>query len=621
MITVSSSHAPSVNYFAHEAYFGAGVWVGGLARRLGIEGEVVRKHDFECLRFGLAPDGTPLLQNAGKRTADGRGLPHPLTQITFNSPKDVAFLAAMFPERRAEILKAHRDAVFATARYIEENLCFVRLGKGGKRFARARMCAALFEHANARDFMPHIHTHLVVTPAGLSLDRRTRRIAERVLFRAQKALSALYDAELSKNLRALGLRTVPLEVGFRVEGVPDEARRLLSTRRAEIVAELNARGLSGARDAERVTKLTRRYHPKKDASPDRVFEEAYALLQRAGFTRERCYEPIFGTREPAPNLKHFDAAIIERATSRLPSDRAFTDSEVTYEVAKEASRFGLGIADSVSLAAKWLASSAASLISEHLTRHHYVHSSVYEKIEASLDRLRQASIDPVSPRTIRKLSSDASLPAQVREVIPSLLGPGPRVRVLVAESGVEKDRLLSSLAALPLSSLGLGLTVKQREDLKELGFEHSFTLSKAVHEWGLTEWNWKPFRDAPHRYSIEPVYTSPLQDELAAGFGFISRAEQRVRAHQRSREGLDLRGSEQRIIVVDDAAWVDPARLSRILREVERGPRNLLLLISDPRETFFTPACRHLEAIELSMPRSREEELRLARDSELSRSL
>lgn len=625
MITVSTSHAPAANYFTREGgYFekdAAGLWWGGLARHLHLEGEHVRKHDFECLRFGLAPDGTPLLQNAGKRTLDGRGLPHPLTQITCNAPKDVAFLAAMFPERRTEILKAHTDAVLAVARYVEEHLAFVRFGKAGKHVTRAEICAALFLHLVARDGSPHVHTHIVVMPAALASDQKTRRIAERVLFRAQKALSALYDAELSKNLRAMGLRTVPLEVGFRVEGVPDEARRLLSPRRTEILAELSARGLSGAKHAERVTKLTRRYHPKRDWSPEQVFGNACALLERAGFTRERCHDAIFGAPSRATNPRPDTETILQRATAKLPTDRAFTETEVTYQVAKEGSRFGLGIVETVSLAAQWLASSAASLIAEHRTRRLYVHSSVYQAIESALSHLLNTETSPASSRTIRRLSSDLSLSESTREVIPSLLGPGPRVRVLLAQPGPEKDQLLSAIAALPLSTLGLGLTTAQRDRMKELGFERTFTLERAIREYNLTGWNWKPFRDAPHRLPFEKVESSPLQDELAASFGFLSRAEQRYRAFQRSREGLDLRGTEERIIVIDDAAWVDPARLSRVLKEVERGRHNTLLLVADPREGFFTPACRHLEAVQLVTAHAREEELRREHLLELSRSL
>jgi hypothetical protein len=527
----------------------------------------------------------------------------------------------MFPERRAEILKAHTDAVVALALYIEKHLSFVRFGKGGKHIARAEICAALFLHLIARDGSPHIHTHLVVMPAALGFDGKTRRIAERVLFRFQKAMSALYDAELSKNLRALGLRTVPLEVAFRVAGVPDEARRLLAPRRAEILAALDARGLSGAKHAERVTKLTRRYHPKRDWSPEQVFGDARALLESAGFTRERCHDPIFGAPTRTPDPRRDTEAVLKRATANLPTDRAFTETEVTYQVAKEGSRFGLGIIDAVSLAAKWLASSAASLISEHQARRLYVHSSVYQAIESSLTRLLDAELSPASPRTIRRLSNDPFLSDLTREVIPSLLGPGPRVRVLLAEPGPEKDQFLSTIAALPLSTLGLGLTTKQRDHMKELGFEKTFTLDRAIHQYKLTEWNWKPFRDAPHRLPFEKMETGPIGDELAASFGFISRAEQRYRAFQRSREGLDLRGIEQRIIVVDDAAWVDPARLSRVLKEVERGRQNLLLLVADPRESFFTPACRHLETVELATARAREEELRRERLAELSRSL
>lgn len=623
MITVSSSHAPSAEYFTREGYFerDVGVWFGGLARKLGLEGQPLRKHDFECLRFGLAPDGTPLLQNAGKRTNDGRGTPHPLVQITFNAPKDLAFLLALFPERREAVLKAQRDAVLAVARHIERELSFVRFGKGGKHFARALIAAALFEHLAARDASPHLHTHLLIFPAALSADGKTRRIAERILFRAQKALSAFYDAELSKNLRALGLKPIPLEVGFRIEGVPDEARRLLSPRRAEILAELESRGLSGAKHAERITKLTRRYHPKEERSPEQVHSDARDLLERAGFTRDRCHEAIFPSRAPEPNRRPSDEAIIERATSRLPEDRPFVATDVEYEIAKEASRFGLGLSAVLDLAKRWLSSAAAVLVSDHITRRAYVHEKAYREIDASLDRLLETEVSPVSNRTTRRLSADPSISQAARDVLPELLGSGPRVRLFLAEPGIEKDRLLASIASLPIPTLGLALTIKQREQMEELGLSRSFTFARAIKEWGLTDWNWKPFRDAPHRHPIERIETAPWQDELAAGFGVISRAEQRHRAWQRSREGLDLSGNEERLIVVDDAAWVDPARLARVLREVERGTQNTLLLIADPRERFFTRLPESLEPIELNTAQRREEELRLARLSELQRTL
>jgi len=624
VITVSTSHAPAASYFTKEGgYFekDAGVWFGGLARKLGLEGRPVQKHDFECLRFGLAPDGTSLLQNAGQRTKDGRGTAHPLVQITFNDPKDLPYLLALFPERQDAILKAHRDAVFVTARHVERDLSFVRFGKAGQHFAQASICAALFEHFAARDGSPHLHTHMVILPAALGSDGKTRRIAERVLYRSQQVLSALFDAELSKNLRALGLRTVPLKVGFRVEGVPDEARRILSPRKAEIQAAMRSRGLSGARNAERVTKLTRRYHPRRDWSPDQVFDNARALLERTGFTRERCHDAIFGTPSRAPDRRTSDETIIERALANLPTDRAFTDSEVTYHVAKEGARFGLGIVDALSLASKWLSSAAASLIHEHRTRRFYIRASVvYQAIASSLDRLAETQVALASTRTIRRLSNDASLSELTREVIPSLFGPGPRVRVLLAEPGREKDQLLSALAGLSTPTLGLGMTGAQRDHMKELGLE-AFTVSQAIYQYGLTGWNWKPFRNAPHRLPFERVEGGPVVDELAASFGFLSRAEQRYRAFQRNREGLDLSSSEGRIVVLDDASWAASADLSRILREVERGGQNAILLVADPRERFSLPTSRHLEVIELATARTREEELRYARLTELSRSL
>lgn len=616
MISVSRSHAPADGYFTKEGpYFekDVGYWFGGLARALGIEGQEVRKHEFALLRWGIAPDGTPLLQNAGQRRPDGRGTPHPLIQLTANPPGDVKFLIALFPERRAAVLDAHDRAVKALLPHVE-SMAQVRLGKAGAESMSASICAAVFRHDYERRGTVFPHSHIVVMPAALA-DGKTRRIAERVFFRAQKALSALYDAALARNLRDLGLRIVPREVGFELEGVPREAVRLLSPRRAEIEAEMERQGVSGARAAERITRLTRRHHPRQDRPVELVFEEAREKLERVGFTRERFLGLWLAEPTQAPTRDSSPRELLRDAVKQLPTDKPFTRHDVERVIAREGLRHGLGITEVLALATKWLFGPDVHAIpARRSTEERFVRREVVAELTERLERLASREGIAASPPAIQRAEREASPSDAAAAVLRAIASDGARVRLVLAEPGPEKDRLLSALTSLHRSSIAFSLTRDRREALQELGFEKAFTVAKAMREWRLTEWNWTPFVNAPHRAPFVSVKTSALQDSLAAGFGLISGEERRFRAWQRSREGLDFsRRSDAQLVLVDSAGCVDPASLARILREAEKNPGATVFLCASSDDAYARFLSSHVTAIELSRLRNQEAE-RLLRE-------
>lgn len=619
MISISRSHAPADGYFTKEdPYFkSAGTWFGGLARRLGLEGKPVTKRDFAFLRWGMAPDGTPLLQNAGRRTPDGRGSPHPLIQIVANAPGDLKVLLALFPEHRAALIDAHDRAVDTSLPYIE-SLARVRYGKAGAHSMPASICAAVFRHLSERTGLPHLHTHLVLMPAAAPLsrdtlaagpERDTLRLADRPFFRAQTAISAVYDGALAANLRALGLRVVPRDVGFEIEGVAREAVMALSPRRQDIVTVLERSGeLGNAAAAERVTKLTRRHHPRVERPLDDLYHNARATLERAGFTREA----LLHVWHDAPTLSRSAPSspreFLHDVGKRLPIDGPFKRHAVDAAAARESARHGIGISDALALAKNWLLGPDVAALPGHEAGQRFIRAEAIRDLARRAERLSELEAPAFSPRAIRGAAKALDLPADEKSLLGALLDRGPRLRLVLVEPGPSRDRLLSALARIHVSPLALSLTSARRDELHDLGFR-AFTVAKALHEWKQVGWHWTPFVNAPHRGDFVKVHTSPFQDHLATGFGLISRDEQRFRAWQRSRDGLDFkRSSPDPLIVVDGAGHIDPASLRRILVEAEKHPRSTVLLFAATTDAFLRSSLSALAPLELTRLRDRDAE-------------
>ncbi len=248
-------------------------WYGRGAAALGLEGREVAAGTFEKVLQGRVL-GTSV--RLGRRR-DGQHEHRPGFDITFSAPKSVS-LAALLPtetRRRGDraAVRAHDEAVRATLGWIEETLLETRgwdpATRRRPRTQSPSMVAALFRHVASRNRDPQLHTHAVVANMTCGADGRWKSVEPTQIHRNARLIGAYYRNELARRLAARGYAIVPAMAGripsFEIAGYGRALREAFSTRRREIVAWVDERGL----------------------------ERTSASLQKATFaTRKRKAEPV-----------------------------------------------------------------------------------------------------------------------------------------------------------------------------------------------------------------------------------------------------------------------------------------------------------------------------------------
>src|SRR5262245_8867323 len=121
-----------------------GTWYGLGARLLGLRG-IVSKEILSNLFDGFSPDRSRRLVQPPK----GRERV-PAWDCTFSAPKTVSLLAALYPEARPIVWRAHKRAVKKALRYLRKHAGFTRRGRDGKRLERAALVFAVFLHFTSR---------------------------------------------------------------------------------------------------------------------------------------------------------------------------------------------------------------------------------------------------------------------------------------------------------------------------------------------------------------------------------------------------------------------------------------------------------------------------------------
>jgi conjugative relaxase-like TrwC/TraI family protein len=121
-----------------------GRWIGAGTGALGLTG-TVEADQIDALIAGFHPEtGEPLGTSTTKVAA---------FDLTFSAPKSVSLLAELAgPDVRAETAAAHRQAVQATLRFLEDQ--HVILGRrghaGARQIATSGAVAAAFDHRTSR---------------------------------------------------------------------------------------------------------------------------------------------------------------------------------------------------------------------------------------------------------------------------------------------------------------------------------------------------------------------------------------------------------------------------------------------------------------------------------------
>jgi len=283
-----------------------GVWVGRGAQELELEGLV---HDGELGRLirGIHPQTEAELRSHPKARRITVERIDPLTDerrvetrklapvagfdLVFSPPKSVSLLHALGDEgTRRAVNEAHLSAWQAALAYLEDEACVTRRGRNGVyREHASGFVAAAYQHRTSRAQDPHLHTHVIVANMAKTPSDGTWRAldGEPILKSYRLAAGYLYQAHLRGELtRTLGVEWEQPQKGMaELRHVPREVIREFSTRRAQVVEQLERQGGGGFHAAQLAAVQTRERKEQVD------------LVELREDWRARASEHGLGTRE------------------------------------------------------------------------------------------------------------------------------------------------------------------------------------------------------------------------------------------------------------------------------------------------------------------------------------
>ena len=106
------------------------------------------------------------------------------------------------------IVEAHGQAVMTTLDWIEKNAVLTRMQDGTTgamvHTGGQKTVVATFRHDTSRNLDPQLHTHCVIANMVQGADHRWRTMVNDGLYGQQKAISAIYRAELAEGIARLG---------------------------------------------------------------------------------------------------------------------------------------------------------------------------------------------------------------------------------------------------------------------------------------------------------------------------------------------------------------------------------------------------------------------------------
>lgn len=266
-----------------------GEWQGRLTESFGLTGPVDATH-FARLSEGQHPHtAEQLVRHRPAQeytTADGATV-KPVEHragwdATFSAPKSVSLTALVGGDDR--VRDAHRTAV-STALTELERYTQARIGGNNSAETTGKFLAAKFEHDTARPVdgyaAPQLHTHAVIFNMTERDNGQTRALQERGFFDSQQFATAVYQSELTFQLRNLGYEIEPGRSGApEIKGYTVDYLEASSPRSQQIREYLESTGFQGPAAAQIAAHDTR---DKKEAhSPSEVIAAHYRVAAAFG---------------------------------------------------------------------------------------------------------------------------------------------------------------------------------------------------------------------------------------------------------------------------------------------------------------------------------------------------
>ncbi len=225
---------------------------------------------FTTILEGRVPDGPQL----GRPDKDGEIVHRPGRDLTLSAPKSVSLAALAGGDVR--VAEAHGRAVKRTLSWVEGHVVETRMKDPETgRMVRAggqKAVIAAFTHQTSRNLDPQLHTHAVIANMVQGADGKWRTMANERLYGSKMLIGALYRSELARELTGLGygIEKTHADGRFEIAGVSREVVEAFSSRRAEIEAAMDGRGLGtpagNQRVAQRAALMTRA--AKRDVDRD-----------------------------------------------------------------------------------------------------------------------------------------------------------------------------------------------------------------------------------------------------------------------------------------------------------------------------------------------------------------
>lgn len=246
-------------------------WIGSLSTVMGLRGEVT-KEEFKAVKDALVESGR------GKRVA---------MDCVFSAPKSVSLAMAESEETREIMRKMHNEAVEKTIKHIEEEYAKTRIKSEGKthEVKTGNICAAEFEHQVSRNNDLDLHDHVVFFNCTV-YNGKMYSVEYGSLMHDQKEVGLVYRQNLAAALQKEGyeLELTDKKYGFfELKGFDRETIDKYSSRRQEILEEMENEKATTAKEAQAAAMKTRKAKSKVDI--EEVYEKVNHELFVSGKIR------------------------------------------------------------------------------------------------------------------------------------------------------------------------------------------------------------------------------------------------------------------------------------------------------------------------------------------------
>jgi conjugative relaxase-like TrwC/TraI family protein len=538
--------------------------------------------------------------------------------VTFSVPKSITVLHAAFEHqevqaRRAGDLEAaaawaaHKqaveDAIWAGQRaaidYLAEHAGYSRVGHhggGGGRFmdAHGLVVASFFQHTS-RDDDPHLHIHGAMLNRVQGTDGEWRTLDGWSLFVHKPAAAAVGERtateHLARSLRVLAVMR-PDGKAREILDVPDEANKLLSTRRRAITPKTQ----------QLVDAFVERYGREPNAlERDRLGRRAWAITRprksHNGETLEQRLDRVEAQLRAEINV-NFEA-IARRVLAKAGQD-------LRAQTFNPAAVIETALADVQATEASWTEADLAGAINNALPD--YLGGLDAKDVAELIDSLTRHAIEAHAVALTPDGPAAESLPDELRLANGATVYQRPGARLFATEDHVRSERALRAaaltrtaarlapeLAAAFLDELaesGIELGVDQAAAVRGVlgsgagveslvgpaGTGKSFVVGAIARAWqDPTLWGGEQHR-------VVGLATSQIATQVLHGEGLTARNIAQWRAvQQRLAESRGLRDDHQwqlnsgDLVVIDESAMTDHENLAAVHRIAEQAGAKVLL--------------------------------------------